>query len=372
MERGSQALLDLYFRARAIAFRYRLDIFEASALEQILATFDQGRAEVFREFGAKFQGMSDWKAERLQSLLESMDDMTLALRQTLSGQYVAMAATAGGPALAEAAAMLTVGGLSHVAVNAVDLTQSQLQAFFQSTPLSGRRIDKWVDASFDATVQAQIRQAINVGVIKGEGYPGLVKRVEQGMGMARNEAVTLTRTFVSAANNEARDMVFKANPGVVKGWKWLTSGDNLVCPRCLALHGCRFDVGKGPPIPLHPRCRCNRGPATITMRELGIPIDEFQGEMDRWVVRGKKGADGELVVRNIDAGNRNAVVRVSRAKDADAWFQSLSDAEKRATTLGPGRVKLLEEGKIGVKDLLREDFTQRTLEELNRIADGGR
>lgn len=370
MERTSQDLLELYFRARAIAFRYRLDVFESAALKQILSTFDRAKEEVFREFAAKFQGMSEWKAERLQALLESVDDMTLAMRQTLSGQYVAMAATAGGPALAEAAAVLTVGGLSQVAVNTVGLTQTQLQAFFQSTPLGGRRIDKWVNASFDATVQTQIRQAINVGVIKGEGYPGLVKRVEQGFGMARGEAVTLTRTFVSAANNEARDMVFKANPDVVKGWKWLTSGDNLVCPRCLALHGRRFDVGKGPPIPLHPRCRCARGPATITFREMGIPIDEFQGEMDRWVVRGKKGTDGELVVQNIDAGNRNKVVRVSRAKDADAWFQSLSDAEKRATTLGPGKIALLNEGKIKVGDLLREDFTQRTLEELNKIAGG--
>ncbi len=336
----------------------------------ILATLDKGRREVMREFQARYanSNLSDWQEARLEALLYEMEDLTAGVRSELTQQYTTMSVTVAAPTITETVGALSVAGLAK-GVNNVALSPTHLRTFFQETPLGGRLIQEWVDRTFAYNVQGQIRQAINVGVLRGEGYPGLVRRVEDGFGMARQDAVTLTRTFVSAANNEARDMVYQANADVVRGWKWMTAGDNRVCPICLALHGREFKLGEGPGTPIHPRCRCIRLPKTITWRDLGIPIDEMKREADRWVIRGRRDYDGEILVRGVHEGGKDKVLRVGRYATADDWFANLSDAEKRSTSLGPGRMKLLDDGQISIKDLVGPDYQPRTLKQLEALAD---
>lgn len=372
-EATGQQLYETYQYARAVAWRYRLDLFEQEALLAILATLDKGRAEVLREFEARFSSakLSEWQEARLEAILHELDDLTVGVRSELTQQYTSMSMTVAAPSITEAVGALSVGGLA-VGVNNVALAPAQLRTFFQETPLGGRLIQEWVDRTFAYNVQGQVRQAINLGVLRGEGYPGLVRRVEDGFGLARNDAVTLTRTFVSAANNQARDMVYAANTDVVRGWKWMTAGDNRVCPICLALHGQEFKMGEGPKRPIHPRCRCAALPKTISWRELGIPIDEMQRAADQWVIRGRKDYDGEIEVRGVHEGGKDKVLRVGRYKTPNDWFANLSDAEKWSTSLGPGRVKMLEEGRIKMQDLVGPDYQPRTLKELEAIANARR
>lgn len=289
------------------------------------------------------------------------------VRSELTQQFTTMSVTVAAPSITETVGALSVAGLAR-GVNNVALSPAQLRTFFQETPLGGRLIQEWVDRSFACSVQGQIRQAINVGVLRGEGYPGLVRRVEDGFGMARQDAVTLCRTFVSSANNQARDMVYRQNADVVRGWKWMTAGDNRVCPICLALHGREFKLGEGPDTPIHPRCRCIRLPKTITWRELGIPMDEMKQELDRWVIRGRRDYDGEILVRGVHEGGKDKTLRVGRYATADDWFSDLSDTEKGSTSLGPGRVKLLEDGRIKMQDLVGPDYQPRTLKQLEALA----
>lgn len=246
------AEVEAYHIARAMSWNYRLQLFEAEALKPILATYDAARAEILAGFEARYASMTDWRAVRDEAVLGEVEAMTAGLRQTLTDQYGTMSATVGSASLAETASALSLGGL--VAVNTVSLSPAQFRQFFEAMPICGNLLTDWVNASFSATVQAQIRQALGVGVIGGEGYRPMVKRLEDGLGMARNEATTLARTFVSSANNAARDEVYKANADIVKGWRWLTAGDNLVCLHCLPLHGRKFKMGEGPSLPRHPRC----------------------------------------------------------------------------------------------------------------------
>ncbi|WP_029458221.1 minor capsid protein [Solidesulfovibrio alcoholivorans] len=367
---GGQDLYETYQWARAVAWRYHLDQFEAEALLSILATLDKGRREVMREFQARYAGanLSDWQEARLEALLYEMEDLTAGVRSELTQQYTTMSVTVAAPSITETVGALSVAGLAR-GVNNVALSPAQLRTFFQETPMGGRLIQEWVDRSFAYSVQGQIRQAINVGVLRGEGYPGLVRRVEDGFGMARQDAVTLCRTFVSSANNQARDMVYRQNADVVRGWKWMTAGDNRVCPICLALHGREFKLGEGPDTPIHPRCRCIRLPKTITWRELGIPMDEMKQELDRWVIRGRRDYDGEILVRGVHEGGKDKTLRVGRYATADDWFSDLSTSEKQSTSLGPGRVKLLEDGRVSMKDLVGPDYQPRTLKQLEALAD---
>jgi SPP1 gp7 family putative phage head morphogenesis protein len=368
-ETNGQALYDTYQWARSIVWRAQLDQFEAEALLSILATLDKGRREVMREFQARYAGanLSDWQEARLEALLYEVEDLTAGVRSELTQQYTTMSVTVAAPTLTETVGALSVAGLAK-GVNNVALSPTQLRTFFQETPLGGRLIQEWVDRTFDFNIQGQIRQAINVGVLRGEGYPGLVRRMEDGFGMARQDAISLTRTFVSSANNQARDMVYRENRDIVKKWRWLTASDNRVCPICLALHGREFKIGEGPETPKHIRCRCVRLPVTVTWRELGIDIDEMQHELDRWVVRGREGENGEILVRGVHEGGKDPVLRVGRYKNADAFWDSMSDAEKASTSMGPGRTALLNSGDIKMADLIREDFQPRTLNELKALA----
>lgn len=358
-------LIDAYQIARAMRFRYQLDQFEIEALASIMNTYDAARSEILGEFEARFSGITDWRSVRMDSILGEVEAMTAGLRNTLVGDYGAMMTTVGTATATEAGAAIALGGL--VTVTDIALSPSQLSQFFVDTPICGHKLTRWVDASFDATVQQEMRQAINVGVIKGEGTRDLVNRLEDGFGMARNEATTLTRTFVGAANNAARDKVFKANADIVSGWKWHTCGDNLVCRTCIALHGQEFEMDSGPSIPKHPRCRCSKLPVLVPWKELGINMAEFEDEADKWMVRGKVGADGEIIVKPVGKGNANGILSISQHSDADGWWSSLSDAEKRATTLGPGRASLLDSGQITMKDLVNGDYNLRTLSELRDL-----
>lgn len=370
-ETSGQELYSIYQWARAMAWRYQLDQFEQEALKTILATLDKARVEVVQEFESRLASakLTDWQSDRLEAVLYELQDLTAGVRSELTQQYTAMTVAVAAPSITEAVGALSVGGLAQ-GVNNVALAPAQLRTFFQETPLGGRLIQDWVDSNFDYNVQGQLRQAINAGVLQGEGYPGLVKRVEDGFGLARTDAVTLTRTFVSSANSEARDMVYKANSDVVKGWRSMSCGDNKVCPICLALHGREFKLGQGPTLPYHARCRCVALPVTISYRELGIPIDEMEHETDRWVIRGRETANGEIEVRNVDEGGKNKILRIGHYATADDWFDSMSNAEKRSTSLGPGRTALLDSGKIKMKDLIRDDYQPRTVAELKTLAAG--
>lgn len=356
------AEIESYHVTRAMSWNYRLQLFEAEALKPILATYDAARAEILAGFEARYANMTDWRAVRDEAVLGEVEAMTAGLRQTLTDQYGTMSATVGTASLAETASSLSLGGL--VAVNTVSLSSAQFRAFFLELPIVDHKVNEWVNASFRGTVGEQMRQALATAAIRGEGYRPMVKRLEDGLGMARNEATTLARTFVSAANNAARDEVYKANADIVKGWKWLTAGDNLVCLYCLPLHGRKFKMGEGPSTPRHPRCRCVRTPSLVSWRELGFDVDEFEDEAGQWIIRGKQGKDGEITVKQIGTGGANPILRISNHKDADAWWASLSPAEKRATQIGPGRAALLDSGKITMKDLIDSDYKVRTLKQL--------
>lgn len=359
------AEIESYHLARAMSWNFRLQQFESEALKSILATYDAARAEILTGFETRYATMTDWRAVRDEQVLGEVEAMTAGLRQTLTDQYGSMSATVGTASLAETASALSLGGL--VAVNTVALSPAQFRQFFEAMPICGNLLTEWVNASFSATVQEQMRQALGVGAIRGEGYRPMVKRLEDGLGMARNEATTLARTFVSAANNAARDEVYAANADIVKGWRWLTAGDNLVCLYCLPLHGRKFKMGEGPSTPRHPRCRCVKLPQTISWRELGFDVDDFEDEAGQWIVRGKAGKDGEITVKPVGVGGANPILRISNHKDADAWWASLSPAEKRATQIGPGRASLLDSGKITMKDLIDSDYKVRTLEQLRGL-----
>jgi len=110
-------------------------------------------------------------------------------------------------------------------VSFVSLSAEQIRQMFVDTPLGGKTLSAWVDAAFDTTVKDGIKEELNVGMLQGEGYPKLVKRLSQGFDMlSKEQATTLARTYVQSANVAAMEAVYKQNADVVKrvngGRRW--------------------------------------------------------------------------------------------------------------------------------------------------------
>lgn len=263
-----QDLLDIYWLARQIAWRYKLDAYDDEVLATIQKTVTKARREILGRFEAQLL-RTDWTATRAEEVLYALDDLTAGLRQSMADQLGDAAGFAGQYSLAEHSSILSVGGAA-LAVSSVEVSADQLRQMFVDTPLGGKTLAGWVDSAFDATVRAGIREELNAGVLQGEGYPKLVKRLTQGFeALSREQAVTLTRTYVQSANVAAAEAVYKRNADVVSRVKWrsvLEPGYKKTgrgtCLRCASLDSKEWALNdeSRPDCPLHPRCLTGETP----------------------------------------------------------------------------------------------------------------
>jgi len=179
------------------------------------------------------------------------------------------------------------------------------------------------------------------------------------------EAITIARTYIQTANVAAQMAVYEANDDLVKGWRWssvlepgYSKSGRGTCLRCASLDGQVFELGRGPNIPLHARCRCVAIPVTKTWRELGIDRDEIEQAVRPYTIRPDQ---------NIDAGGMRTIIESGRHQgDYGTWWAK-QDRAFRVNAVGPGRFELLESGKVSFGDLVDSKGRQRTLEELMRL-----
>lgn len=352
---------ELYLLARNVVWRYRLDQYEDEAINGILAALRQGQGEVLESLDSRIA--SQFQDERNLALLSEFDRMTEAMRIVMTEDLSDISAQAGVYAIAEHESILSYGGRISP-FNNISLAPGQFRQMMQDTPFGGRLLREWVESAFDASVREAMQQELRVGALKGEGYGRLVKRIMRGeaWGILEREAITLARTYVQSANVAAQMATYQANADIVKGWKWCAtlepgykSTGRGTCLRCAALDGQQFDLGEGPDIPLHPRCRCVALPVTLTWRELGLDIDEMEEVARPYTQRPDE---------NIDAGGKRTIEESGQHQgDYGTWFAQ-QDRAWRVKAAGPGRVELLESGEVSFHELVDAKGELRTLEEL--------
>ena len=250
----------IYLISRNVQWRYRLDQYEDKALKSILGTLKRSMGEIEARVAAT-KPLTDFQADRMEAMLVEFDGLTAATRAQLGSDIADVAAHAGEWAVAEHSSITSFGGLV-ADFNNIALSAEQFRQFMVATPMGGKTLAGWVDAAFDSTVKANLRESLNAGVLQGEGFRKLAKRaLQESAGMLQREAITLARTYVQSANVAAQQAVYAANADVVKQWEWCATLEpgymdtgRGTCVRCAALDGQKFELGKGPDCPLHPRC----------------------------------------------------------------------------------------------------------------------
>jgi hypothetical protein len=255
-------ILDIITLSRLVSHRYNLDEYENQAVKPLLKAVQQSQSEILARIQAKAGNLSEWSEERSLMVLDELSDLTLALRQKINGDITEITSQAGAQSYLIHNDILSFGN-RVLDFNNVALTAGQIRQLLTEQPMGGKLLSGWIESSFDMRLQQEIRQTITAGLLQGEGYPSLVRRLNQGFDLVRQDQITLVRTYVASVNVGAQEAVYRANKDVVKGWKWCAALEpgfsktgRGTCVRCACLDGQVFqeDDALKPEIPLHPRC----------------------------------------------------------------------------------------------------------------------
>ena len=156
-----------------------------------------------------------------------------------------------------------------------------------------------VSAPISAETLAAIRTELARGMIVGDNPREAARRMlaatEGRFTGGLSRALTISRTETISMMRTAQQATDLANPGTVKGWRWLAHLGARTCSACIGMHNSEWPPEEPGPDG-HPNCRCARGPITPTWAELG-----FEG------------------IEEPDDGTLDAV----------AWFDGLDDTAQR-------------------------------------------
>lgn len=247
-----------------------------------------------------------------------------------------------------AAALPTVEGSSLIAIALP--ARGVLRQAVLSQPIQGRFLRDYFRDWTQRTQQAVVR-SINLGLASGESTDQIVRRVrgtrdanyrDGALAAPRRQVEGIVRTAVNHATSAANEATYRANPGLVKGVRWVSTLDARTCIICAGRDGKVFHVGVGPRPPGHPGgCRCRTAAALKSWKELGI-----------------KG------LKDLPEGTRASMDgQIPRGTTFGAWIKAQS-RERQDQVLGPRRAALMRAGKYTVDDFVDDQGRILTLEEL--------
>lgn len=165
------------------------------------------------------------------------------------------------------------------------------------------------------TMRRELVRGIDVGDNPRTTAARIVTLAQGGFNGGLTRAVNITRTEMLDAYRATSRQIHMANADVVPAWQWLSTLDRRVCPSCLSLHGTQYPASEPGPQD-HQQGRCARLPVLATWAELGITAPEPPSAM----------------------------------RSAEAWFANLPRTAQ-LQIMGPARLQLLDDGRIGWGDL---------------------
>lgn len=226
-----------------------------------------------------------------------------------------------------------------------------LQAIAEEQPMEGRLL-KDTFSGLETARLDRITQAIRSGMIQGSSTDQIVQSVvgtkklgysDGILDISRRSADAIVRTAVTHVSNVASQTTWATNSDVIKAWQFVATLDSRTTITCSALNGRTYPIGQGPIPPVHIRCRSISVAVTKSFRELGLDIDELPPGT-------RSSMDGQV------AGDITF----------DAFLKSKSDAIQDKM-LGATRAQLFRSGKISLGDLIKDDGSVLTLEQLRKL-----
>ena len=225
--------------------------------------------------------------------------------------------------------------------------------------------------------QEGLARTIRQGVFSGEstqqiasrmigrlefGQRGSVRQIAQAGGeltkLANHQIQTIVRTSVNLVQNQASQAVYAANSKVAPKYEYVATLDSRTSPICKRLDGRKFEYNKGPTPPQHFNCRSTT-----------VPVVDYEGLSKRKGFEDLKPPPvGKVVTRPSATG------RVPQDTTYGEWLLK-QDKKLQVKTLGNTKkvnyfkrlAKKEGSGQKAIKKLIRDDDSERSLKDLQRI-----
>ena len=225
--------------------------------------------------------------------------------------------------------------------------------------------------------QEGLARTIRQGVFSGEstqqiasrmigrlefGQKGSVRQIAQAGGemtkLANHQIQTIVRTSVNQVQNQASQAVYAANSKVAPKYEYVATLDSRTSPICKRLDGRKFEYNKGPTPPQHFNCRSTT-----------VPVVDYEGLSKRKGFEDLKPPPvGKVVTRPSATG------RVPQDTTYGEWLLK-QDKKLQVKTLGNTKkvnyfkrlAKKEGSGQKAIKKLIRDDDSERSLKDLQRI-----
>lgn len=155
-----------------------------------------------------------------------------------------------------------------------------IRAAVEARPFEGAVLRDWFEGVADDT-KRRVEESIRSGIIEGRTTRELVARIvgddeSRGeLGMTAHHVETIVRTSATHVAAEARDLTYRENDDIVKGWVFTATLDARTSLTCAAEDGKEYRLGEGKLPPLHPGCRSTSVPILKSFEELGLPAVNF-------------------------------------------------------------------------------------------------
>ena len=243
-----------------------------------------------------------------------------------------------------------LNGVVKVDIFRMTLTQDQVEAIASDTLIQGAPSAEWW-AGQEADTLFKFKNVVRSGMMRGATGDEMAREVRDMMGVSMRNAQALVRTSVITVNNSAHMAAYEANSDIIEGVTWCSTLDPRTCASCGALDSKTWKLGESHPVPsLHWGCRCVILPQTKSFEQLAS----------------EAGGNTELA-RKLDQmseGTRASMNgQVAASTTYEDWLSSRSPAMQQKI-LGPARYRLLQSGKLMLRDLTDMRGHELTLKEL--------
>lgn len=167
--------------------------------------------------------------------------------------------------------------LNHAfTIDAVVPSNAVIRAAVFSYPLQVSGIDggkllKPFLSGWTRTEAMRVTNTIRLGFGQGQTNAQIIQAVrgtaaqnftDGVLAISNRNAASVVQTAIQHVATTARMETLKANPDVVKGYRWISTLDSKTSLQCKGLDGRVFEVGKGPVPPAHIKCRSSITPVT--------------------------------------------------------------------------------------------------------------
>jgi len=292
----------------------------------------------------KWRTLSQYERTRSLQLYKEIDRQLKAgysdVKQLHLREMAGYAALESEVAMAQVGSMLTAAGSQLEGTLGAFLPKHSLRSI-AALPIDGLNLGEWFDGQARSMSQAT-RQTIQKGLIEGKGPAEIVRRILPARDSespsvfrrARSEATAITRTTVTAVQNDAARQSHEALPkDVSDSYRYVAVRDSRTSSVCRALDNKIYkhnDPAKHVP------------PQHINCRSVMIPLV-------------------------LDANGK--VIELSKAPHTfssyDEWLRA-QDIKTQNDILGPSRGELWRSGKMKLSDAIDADNRVLTLPELRK------